>query len=419
MLTRFKVQGFKSLLDTEIELGLVNVFIGANGSGKSNLLEALGVLGAAAYGFVEPETLRYRGVRLGLPASYKSSFKGHPSRRLTFAVDWGATTIGQEAPDMLGSRLANYFLEFENLLLSERIRWRVDAEKLSNDGRQLMMRDSRSCTLYDLGKSGSQNVKISDDQTAAMIAVRIQSGEVPFAEALLRSLEEFTIYAPTTPVLRGFSDDIAREPLGLGGSGLTQALKAMIDRDTGSLGPFDLDDVWELIEWAEDVQAVPASGANVSATLRTSSEVIEFTDRFMRTEHQFVSGFDASEGALYVLFMLALVGHKDAPSIFAVDNFDQALHPRLACALTRLITGQLLKDGSRQMLATTHNPLVLDGLDLLDDRTRLFAVDRDTSGLTQIRRITVTEELMAQAQSGLSLSRLWVMGRLGGVPQAL
>ena len=100
--------------------------------------------------------------------------------------------------------------------------------------------------------------------------------------------------------------------------------------------------------------------------------------------------------------MLALVGHEEIPKLFAVDNFDQALHPRLACALTRLVSNRILADGSRQMLATTHNPLVLDGLNLLDDRIRLFAVDRDPQGATQINRVQVTEELMAQAESGLS-----------------
>ncbi len=50
MLNRIKVEAFKSLENVEIDLGRVNVFIGANGSGKSNLLEAIGVLGAAANG---------------------------------------------------------------------------------------------------------------------------------------------------------------------------------------------------------------------------------------------------------------------------------------------------------------------------------------------------------------------------------
>ncbi len=55
MLKRVEIKSFKSLLDVNVELGVVNVFIGANGSGKSNLLEAIGILGAAASGRVDDE----------------------------------------------------------------------------------------------------------------------------------------------------------------------------------------------------------------------------------------------------------------------------------------------------------------------------------------------------------------------------
>ena len=46
--------------------------------------------------------------------------------------------------------------------------------------------------------------------------------------------------------------------------------------------------------------------------------------RYMKASAQF-TGYDASEGALYVLFMLALAMHPQAPSIFAVDSFDHQL----------------------------------------------------------------------------------------------
>lgn len=41
MIEKIHIQNFKSLYDVEIILGRVNLFIGENGSGKSNLLEAL------------------------------------------------------------------------------------------------------------------------------------------------------------------------------------------------------------------------------------------------------------------------------------------------------------------------------------------------------------------------------------------
>lgn len=50
MIEKFSVKTFKSLEDVTVKLGRVNVFIGANGSGKTGLLEALGILSAAAKG---------------------------------------------------------------------------------------------------------------------------------------------------------------------------------------------------------------------------------------------------------------------------------------------------------------------------------------------------------------------------------
>ncbi|MGM3308712.1 AAA family ATPase, partial [Anabaena sp. WFMT] len=44
MLSKLKVQHYKSLFDTEVDLEPLTVFIGPNGSGKSNICEALAVL---------------------------------------------------------------------------------------------------------------------------------------------------------------------------------------------------------------------------------------------------------------------------------------------------------------------------------------------------------------------------------------
>ncbi|EHM1750425.1 TPA: ATP-binding protein [Salmonella enterica subsp. salamae serovar [1],40:z35:e,n,x,z15] len=45
----------------------MNCFIGANGAGKSNLLEALGILGSADNGVIDDESLLPRGVRVDVP----------------------------------------------------------------------------------------------------------------------------------------------------------------------------------------------------------------------------------------------------------------------------------------------------------------------------------------------------------------
>jgi predicted ATPase len=404
MLSTFKVEGFKSLSEASVELGAFNVFIGANGSGKSNLLEAIGVMGAAAFGSVEPETLRYRGVRPGLPALYKTSFKNKVFRRFI--------TLTATAQD------AFYRVGLDNPIAEPSRRWRIASEALRDGDRPLVSRTAADCKLYD-GKGKAETIQPEPDQTVARLALARRENTVA-ARGLIDDLVNFAIYAPTTPVLRGIAaEEVSRDPLGLTGGGLPETVQQLVDRAAETLGPFDLDEVWEMIEWADSMSAVPAPQASVSPAVKTTPIVLRFRDRYMRPERNNLSAYDASEGALHVLFMLALVSHQNAPRVSAVDNFDQALHPRLARALTRLLSDRVAKDGARQVLATTHNPLVLDGLDLTNPAIRLFAVDRNPEGATQVRRVEVSPELLEQAEKGLSLSRLWVMGRLGGVPRLL
>jgi len=48
MIRSVKISYFKSIRELEIDLGRVTVLIGANGSGKSNVLEAIGIASAIA-----------------------------------------------------------------------------------------------------------------------------------------------------------------------------------------------------------------------------------------------------------------------------------------------------------------------------------------------------------------------------------
>ena len=49
-LTRLKVLGFKSVQETEIEFGMLNILIGSNGSGKTNLISLFSLLQAMIEG---------------------------------------------------------------------------------------------------------------------------------------------------------------------------------------------------------------------------------------------------------------------------------------------------------------------------------------------------------------------------------
>jgi hypothetical protein len=390
MIRQLKIRGFKSITELDIELGVVNCFIGANGVGKSNILEAVGVLGAAANGSVDDEALLRRGVRPGLPRLFKSSFQDFRS----------LPHIGLEAIDQSG---ATYRVSLLNPLESPEPAWSFKTETLT-DGAEAIVTDG-------VRSRGNLNPKAG---LAAVSMVNLPADSP--ATHLLQQLQQFAIYSPNTPTLRGLvPDPQTREPVGLAGGRLAEAvadLRKWSDEAQNEV----MDDLLGLVDWAIDVTASRSVQALLSPSVSRSQEVLKFKDRFMASNRNELTAFDASEGVLYVLFTAALCLSSRGPSLIAIDNLDQALNPRLVTALTSRLAGWLGTAATpRQLMFTAHNPAVLDGLDLDNNDVRLFAVDRNSNGHTVYQRLEPTPELMA-LNLEYPLSRLWMMGHLGAVP---
>lgn len=172
-----------------------------------------------------------------------------------------------------------------------------------------------------------------------------------------------------------------------------------------------------MIDWARGIGFAPSAHMPLSPSAAASKWVVRFRDRYMAEKRNVLSGYDASEGALYVLFVAVLAIHEQSPEFFALDNADHGLNPRLARRMMECLCNWILNAPKpRQVMLTTHNPLVLDGLPIQDDRVRLFTVDRNNTGRTIVTRLQLNDKLIAKAKEGWTLSRLWVMGHLGGVP---
>lgn len=74
MIEKIHIQNFKSIYNLELEVGRVNLFIGENGSGKSNLLEALVFVSASESNKLDNEFLVSRGLRVPQPELMRSAF---------------------------------------------------------------------------------------------------------------------------------------------------------------------------------------------------------------------------------------------------------------------------------------------------------------------------------------------------------
>lgn len=75
MLQRLKIARFKTIKGETLDFGHVNLFIGGNGSGKSNILEAIGLVSACFDRGLGDSDLDRKGMRLTPPELMKSSFK--------------------------------------------------------------------------------------------------------------------------------------------------------------------------------------------------------------------------------------------------------------------------------------------------------------------------------------------------------
>ena len=388
-LREIHIKGFKSIVDQTVPLRRVNCFIGANGVGKSNVLEALGVLGAAAGGRVDDEAIIRRGVRAGLPRLFKTSFAS-----------------GQIPPHIFleanGDPNAMYRLSLLNPLDKPEPAWSFKSEFLSSQGSQIVSRRPQDKKTLNLEESAG---------LAALKLVELHPDDP--ASLLMKALQGYSIYTPNTPALRATAQDSqTRPPVGLVGGGLAEGFEALKRTVSTEL----LDDALELIDWVSDVGATDAAGALLSPSVPRAKRVLKFTDRFMATSRNTLTAYDASEGALYVLFAAVLCLSPSSPSVFAIDNLDSALNPRLVARLVgRLASWLQAAEPTRQLLFTAHNPAVLDGLDLDDEEVCLFAVERNSEGHTTVRRITMSPELQ-NLNKQYPLSRLWAMGNLGAVP---
>src|SRR4051794_23742915 len=104
MIRTISITNYKSITELKLELGRATVLIGANGSGKSNILEAIALAAAASQDKLDNEFLFTRGIRVSDMRFMRSAFDaGRKPKATDITVD-GDGDVGAEfqlTPDEL------------------------------------------------------------------------------------------------------------------------------------------------------------------------------------------------------------------------------------------------------------------------------------------------------------------------------
>jgi predicted ATPase len=389
-LTNLKIKGFKSILDQSIDLGQLNIFIGTNGAGKSNILEAIAMLSASLEGQVDYDRLARRGARLSSPEIFKSSFR-NKDRRATISLSADGNNSAYSV----------------NILASDSFSFH--SESLYVDGKRVAGRSGNGATI--LGES-AQRIPPGSSISSLYDLFNGLPQEMD-------SLKDFAIYSPATPILRGSAPDTSNKtPLGLYGGRMAEALNEYLADTTNKK---DIQRFFRLLDWFQLVGSTESINQKLlSEHVSLGKKVIYFKDKFMKMNFNQIYSYDVSEGALFTLFVLLLLCHKNSPNIFALDNVDSALNPGLVRELMMHIAAILKRKPEKQMFLTTHNPTTLDAIDLFNPEHRLFVVQRETDGVTVVKRIEppkgFTKEDWTEKYYGMKLSELWLAGVFGALP---
>jgi predicted ATPase len=408
-LAQVRIKSFKSIVDQTIDLGQLNVFIGSNGAGKSNLLEAIAMLSCAVDGRIDYSKLSDRGSRLSAPEIFKSSFKNLP-RKKNFSIDASFGNLKYHA----------------NIHANNEVEFKFDAERLDRiaEEEKIGGRSNAGITISGLNKELFS--KLSSQQS--IVSTLESLGRFDETEHKdLEAIQRYSIYSLSAPILRGVSEDSSKkEPLGLYGGSLANALNDVIRdarKETTTLRPdHDIHRFFALFDWFESIGTDNNISTKLqSSHLHTGKIVVKYVDRFMKTNFNSLYAYDVSEGALYILFILVLLLHSKAPPLFALDNVDSALNPSMVMKVMGQITELLKNMPDKQVLMTTHNPTTLDAIDLFNPQHRLFVVQRNQQGHTEFKRIEppsgFTRESWVDKHGGMRLSEIWLSGLLGGLAE--
>ena len=423
MLEQLKISRFKTIRDLTLQFGRVNLFIGGNGTGKSNILEAVGLTAACLERGLGDSDIGAKGLRLTPATLMKSSFKGEElPKTLQLDASFGGN-VRYKA--VLQSSDSHPLLRFFS-------------ESSECRGRAVFGRSGAGARAAGLKHPDrlDRNRGIWD-QIKASYEIPAEVTEA-FAE-----FSKFVIYSPQTDFLRGRqSGRVDNPPIGLHGEGLPEAVSTFLQ----VLGKYrrnkpkdDAEHVaLNIMESSANLVWLPgwasSFGSHRSKPTLTSRDVADrgsdsvyFIDKFMNTsrERNRLSVYDSSEGTLFLLFSAIIMSHPDSPKIFALDNVDSALNPRLTRALVEQIVNTVKQAssgdsilGARQVMLTSHNPTALDAFDIFDDDQRVFVVRRNAKGHTQAVRLEPprgkTKEEWQIMVNGRNLSQVWLDGDIPG-----
>jgi len=391
MLTKLRLKNWRSVKEAEIDLAPITVFIGANSSGKTNILDALYFLRESSEDGIL-QAVQNRG-----GAEKVRSLGADPIGPVEIEFSFKADALGDELTYLLGLKFN------EPITIIPEV-----SEYLESGNKPLLeMKHGGLVQFLEPGDDGlklMRNPPLAFEQTSLSVL-----GRDPTRRAMYQTFQFMT---ERWQML----DENFMPPLSLVAG--TRGSIRIIDRCADNV-PILLDimqkyrpELYE--EFQNDLKWLLG---------HVDSVITESNDRETRfalheKQHNQQEAPTISSGSarlvaiLTAVYALNLTSLADMPGLVVIEEPDTALNPGILRNFVEQLRVYTEGDAPRQFILTTHNPRFLDYFKPEEVRV----VSRDENGYTTVSDIPkhIPEVWL---EDGYTLGEVWMTHSLGGLPE--
>ena len=376
----------------EIELQPLNVLIGANASGKSNLIEALGLLKATPTDLTAP--IRKGG---GIGDFLWKGGQGTPTAEIETIVDYPEGVMPLRY--RVGFSSSGQRLELIDEVVENELPNPGESQPYFfyryQQGRPVLnvktKPESKAGTAIDRSERRLRREDLIPDQS--VLSQRKDPDQYPELTYLGKEFSKISLYRdwhigrnsePRMPQ----KTDLPEHPLLEDGSNLGLVLNNL----QYQLGSRQIiEKIKKFYEVAEEL-TVKFSGGTVQIFIR-EEELI-----------QPIPATRLSDGTLRYLFLMALLLDPTPPPLICVEEPEIGLHPDILPTIAEM----LIEASQRtQLIVTTHSDALVSAL----SPESVLVCERDDKG-SHLRRLD--SERLKKWLENYSLGDLWRMGEIGG-----
>ena len=385
--------------EEEFHLEPLNVFIGPNASGKSNLIAALSILHAAPRDLKKPMRegggageWPWKGAT-GFPTVTIDVTLNHPTFPILFSRPRTAIRYRLSLLIIIGRLyLIGEAVESGDRLKPEENEPHVYFSFDRTSGQRLI-----EVVALTGGERYEQQLKpedLQDDQS--ILSQRKDPIAYPELTAIAREFERMSFYREwnfgrLSPARLPQRFDLQQDRLLEDASNLGLVLNDMMNRP--GLKSQLLERMRDFYPFIEDI----------NTTLIGMTVQIFFHEKGLL---QAVPATRLSDGSLRYLCLLAVLLHPEPPPVICIEEPELGLHPDIIPEVAKL----LIEASKRsQIFVTTHSDVLVDALSEVPEAV---VVCEKVNGATQLRRLD--KESLEPWLKEYGLGHLWTRGELGG-----